>query len=44
MEITTEALDQRVTVGNIYITNSLVKAMQYYKDPEKTREAFRGDT
>jgi long-chain acyl-CoA synthetase len=30
-------------VGNIYITNTLVKAMQYYKDPEKTREAFRGD-
>ena len=30
-------------VGNIYITNTLVKAMSYYKDPEKTREAFRGD-
>jgi long-chain acyl-CoA synthetase len=30
-------------VGNIYITNPFVKAMQYYKDPEKTREAFRGD-
>ncbi|MEO6026372.1 MAG: AMP-binding protein [Candidatus Binatia bacterium] len=30
-------------VGNIYITNTLVKAMTYYKDPEKTREAFRGD-
>ena len=30
-------------VGNIYVTNTLVKAMSYYKDPEKTREAFRGD-
>ncbi len=30
-------------VGNIYITNSLVKTMQYYKDPEKTKAAFRGD-
>ncbi len=30
-------------IGNIYITNSLVKAMQYYKDPEKTKSAFRGD-
>jgi acyl-CoA synthetase (AMP-forming)/AMP-acid ligase II len=30
-------------VGNIYLTNSLVKAMTYYKDPEKTREAFRGE-
>lgn len=30
-------------VGNIYITNTLVKAMQYYKDPEKTKEAFRGE-
>ncbi len=30
-------------VGNIYITNGLVKSMSYYKDPEKTREAFRGD-
>jgi long-chain acyl-CoA synthetase len=30
-------------VGNIYITNTLVKAMTYYKDPEKTRSAFRGD-
>ena len=30
-------------VGNIYITNSLVRAMQYYKDPEKTKEAFRGE-
>jgi long-chain acyl-CoA synthetase len=30
-------------VGNIYVTNALVKAMQYYKDPEKTKSAFRGD-
>ncbi len=30
-------------VGNIYLSNALVKSMQYYKDPEKTREAFRGD-
>jgi acyl-CoA synthetase (AMP-forming)/AMP-acid ligase II len=30
-------------VGNIYITNPLVREMQYYKDPEKTKEAFRGD-
>jgi long-chain acyl-CoA synthetase len=30
-------------VGNIYVTNQLVKAMQYYKDPEKTKQAFRGD-
>jgi acyl-CoA synthetase (AMP-forming)/AMP-acid ligase II len=30
-------------VGNIYLTNVLVKAMQYYKDPEKTASAFRGD-
>jgi len=30
-------------VGNIYITNSLVREMQYYKDPEKTQQAFRGD-
>lgn len=29
-------------VGNIYITNGLVKTMSYYKDPEKTRDAFRG--
>ena len=31
-------------VGSIYITNALVKTMQYYKDPEKTRDAFRGDS
>jgi long-chain acyl-CoA synthetase len=30
-------------VGNIYITNALVRSMQYYKDPEKTKQAFRGD-
>jgi long-chain acyl-CoA synthetase len=30
-------------VGNIYITNVLVKSMQYYKDPEKTKSAFRGE-
>jgi long-chain acyl-CoA synthetase len=30
-------------VGNIYITNGLVRSMSYYKDPEKTRAAFRGD-
>ncbi len=30
-------------VGNIYISNPLVRAMQYYKDPEKTKEAFRGE-
>ncbi len=30
-------------VGNIYVTNALVKTMQYYKDPEKTRAAFRDD-
>ena len=30
-------------VGNIYVTNTLVKTMQYYKDPAKTKEAFRGD-
>jgi long-chain acyl-CoA synthetase len=30
-------------VGNIYVTNSLVRSMQYYKDPEKTRQAFRGE-
>ena len=30
-------------VGNIYITNSLVRSMQYYKDPEKTKSAFRGE-
>jgi long-chain acyl-CoA synthetase len=30
-------------VGNIYITNPLVRTMQYYKDPEKTKSAFRGD-
>ncbi len=30
-------------IGNIYITNSLVKSMQYYKDPEKTKESHRGD-
>jgi long-chain acyl-CoA synthetase len=30
-------------VGNIYITNSLVRSMQYYKDPEKTEQAFRGE-
>jgi long-chain acyl-CoA synthetase len=33
----------RGEVGNIYISNALVKTMQYYKDPEKTKEAFRGD-
>jgi acyl-CoA synthetase (AMP-forming)/AMP-acid ligase II len=31
------------TVGNIYITNSMVRSMQYYKDPEKTKQAFRGE-
>jgi len=30
-------------VGNIYITNPLVREMQYYKDPEKTKQAFRDD-
>ncbi len=30
-------------VGSIYITNALVRAMQYYKDPEKTKEAFHGE-
>jgi long-chain acyl-CoA synthetase len=30
-------------VGNIYIANALVRSMQYYKDPEKTKAAFRGD-
>ncbi|HEY2388387.1 MAG TPA: AMP-binding protein [Candidatus Binatia bacterium] len=30
-------------VGNIYVSNALVTAMQYYKDPEKTRSAFRGE-
>ncbi len=30
-------------VGNIYITNTLVQSMQYYKDPEKTKQAFRGE-
>jgi long-chain acyl-CoA synthetase len=30
-------------VGNIYISNALVRTMQYYKDPEKTRESRRGD-
>jgi long-chain acyl-CoA synthetase len=30
-------------VGNIYVSNALVKAMQYYKDPGKTRDAFRGE-
>jgi len=30
-------------VGNIYITNALVRSMQYYKDPEKTKQAFRGE-
>ena len=29
-------------VGDVYITNSLVESMEYYKDPEKTRQAFRG--
>jgi len=29
-------------VGDVYITNSLVEGMEYYKDPEKTRKAFRG--
>ena len=33
----------RGEVGNIYITNSLVQSMQYYKDPEKTKSAFRGE-
>ena len=33
----------RRQVGSIYITNPLVRAMQYYKDPEKTKEAFRGE-
>ena len=33
----------RGEIGNIYITNPLVKSMQYYKDPEKTKSAFRGD-
>ncbi|MBI4514331.1 MAG: AMP-binding protein [Deltaproteobacteria bacterium] len=28
--------------GDVYIYNSLVAAMQYYKDPEKTRKSFRG--
>ena len=34
---------RRGEVGTIYITTSLVKAMPYDKDPEKTRVAFRGD-
>ena len=29
-------------VGDVYITNSLVESMEYYKDPEKTQKAFRG--
>ena len=29
-------------VGDVYITNSLVEGMEYYKDPEKTQQAFRG--
>jgi len=29
-------------VGDVYIYNSLVAATQYYKDPEKTQQAFRG--
>jgi acyl-CoA synthetase (AMP-forming)/AMP-acid ligase II len=29
-------------VGDIYIHNSGVDSMQYYKDPEKTQQAFRG--
>ena len=29
-------------VGDIYIHNSGVDSMQYYKDPEKTQRAFRG--
>jgi acyl-CoA synthetase (AMP-forming)/AMP-acid ligase II len=33
----------RGQAGDVYITNSLVQTMQYYKDPEKTRGAFRGE-
>ncbi len=29
--------------GDVYIHNSMVEGMQYYKDPEKTRKAFRGN-
>jgi long-chain acyl-CoA synthetase len=32
----------RGQVGDVYITNSLVESMEYYKDPEKTQQAFRG--
>ena len=28
--------------GDVYIHNSMVDSMQYYKEPEKTRSAFRG--
>jgi long-chain acyl-CoA synthetase len=28
--------------GDVFIHNSLVESMQYYKDPEKTQKAFRG--
>ncbi len=33
----------RGSVGDVYITNSMVEGMQYYKDPEKTQRAFRGN-
>lgn len=32
----------RGAAGDVYITNSLVETMEYYKDPEKTQSAFRG--
>lgn len=33
----------RGEVGEIYVTSSVARTTRYYKDPEKTRQAFRGD-
>ncbi len=33
----------RRTIGNVYITNDLVRVTQYYKDEEKTRKSRFGD-
>ena len=37
------SIDRVVGVYKAYITSSLVKSMQYYKDPEKTQSSRRGD-
>ncbi|MGH9022018.1 MAG: AMP-binding protein [Acidimicrobiia bacterium] len=33
----------RGEIGDIYVTSSMARTTRYYKDPEKTRQAFRGE-